>query len=208
MTSVFVGAQEITLRIKAHHTEDSLKPECLYKSSKTHHVWKDLLKRWKITNSGREQSGFTRKLGENVSDTEVEITGDVQWRVYFDTWICGAAPHSPCVPPQAVRHWKLCYLNAPGAAARIPTMNSAICPEVLRPPKLLFLYREGTCLLSSLTESHVQTATAEKKGLNNGIWDCKGSSEQGLTTTLSQCSVLSSWLAFRQLCKIYSPRKV
>lgn len=125
---------------------------------------------------------------------------------YPDLWCCTSLTLSA---PQAVRHRKLCYLNAPGAAARILTMNSAICPEVLGPPKLLFLCREGTCLLSFLTESHAQTATAEKKkGLNKVFEIAKSSSEQGLTTTLTQCSVLSSWLAFRQLCKIYSPRKI
>ena len=163
-----------------------------------------------ISNSGRQQSGFIRKLEENVSDTEVAITGDVQQRVYFDSGIHSSAPYPPCVSPwgrQADTLQKLHYLNAPCATARIPTMNSAICSEALRPQGLLFLYRGGTCLLSFLTESCVQTAIAKNKSLNNGIWDCKSSSEQGLTTILAQCSLLYSWLAFGHFCKIYSPRK-
>lgn len=98
VTSVLVGAQEITW-IKPHRAEDSPKP-VFGEPSKTDHTGEVLLKRWKITSSSLEQSGFTRKLGENVSDKEAVITGDVQWRVCFDTWICGAAPHSPWVPPR------------------------------------------------------------------------------------------------------------
>lgn len=163
-----------------------------------------------ISNSGRQQSGFIRKLEENVSQTEVVIT-DVQRRVCFDNWIHGGAPYPPHTSPwgrQADAQQKLRYLNAPCAAARSPTMNSGICSEALRPQRLIFLYRGGTCLLSFLTESCVQTAIAINKGLNNGIWDCKSSSEQGLTTTLTQYSLLYSWLAFGHLCKIYFPRKI
>lgn len=209
-------------RLEIHQNQNVyMSPVKLTTLRRSYSEWKNLKseKSWKITNSGRDQSGFTGKLGENVSDTAAAITGDVQWGTphcfvctsrqilwYLDLWCCTSLTLSTS---QAVRHQKLCYLNVPGAAAKISTMSSAICPEVLRPPKLLFLYREGTCLLSFLTESRVQTATAEKKKrLKQGIWNCKSSSEQGLTTALTQSSALSSWLAFRQLCKIYSPRKI
>lgn len=107
----------------------------------------DLLENW-------ERRFLTEKLQEMCNEGSALIP---EFMVLYLT-------HPEC--PQAVRHRKLCYLNAPGTAARIPTTNSAICPEVLRPPKLLFLCREGICVLSFLTESHGQTATAEKKGLN------------------------------------------
>lgn len=125
-----------------------------------------------ISNSGRQQSGFIRKLEDNISDTEVVIRGDVQRRDDFDNWIHSGAPYPPSVSPwgrQADVQHKLRHSDAPCVAARMPTMNSAICSEALRPQRLLFLCRGGTCLLSFLTESCVQTAIAISKGLNNSI---------------------------------------
>lgn len=63
MTSVFVGAQEVTLWIKEHCTEVLLKPESFYKSSKTDDFGKDLLKRWKVTSV--TQADSSQDLSEN-----------------------------------------------------------------------------------------------------------------------------------------------
>lgn len=62
--------------VKAHHTEVSLIPESSYKFSKTDFgksVWEGPTQKVKrhISNFGRQQSGFIRKLEKDVSDTEI-----------------------------------------------------------------------------------------------------------------------------------------
>lgn len=52
-----------------------------------------------VSTSAQQQSGFIRKLEENISDTEAEITGNVQRRVCFDNWIHSGALYPPHTSP-------------------------------------------------------------------------------------------------------------
>jgi len=63
-----------------------------------------------------------------------------------------AVVHLPLlVSPQADAQQKLHHSDALCAAARIPTVNSGICLEALRPQRLLFIYRAGS-LFAQLPE--------------------------------------------------------
>lgn len=172
MTSVFVGAQEITLWIKTHSTEVSLKPESLYKSSKIDHFGKDLLKRWKVTSV--TQAGSSQDLSENWKRT---LLTQKLWEqeMYSEgsTLITGfTVVHltRPVCPPEAGR--QMCSKSYVIWMPRVQQQESQPWTRLFAqrpwdPQRLLFLYRGGTCLLSFLTESHVQTAIAINKGLNN-----------------------------------------